>query len=514
VSAVTELGPGAPPVPTFREILGSVLRPPLRDHRFWVIQALILAIVTGHLALDLRGARLPGGIPDYPTVGLFLLPVIYAALRFGLGGACASAAWGTVLMLPDLVVVDSRFDVWGDGTLLAISCVVAVAVGQRVEREASARRGMGAALAAHQAAEARFRAIFEASSVPALVVDASGRLRQSNPAAAELFGSRLEQGGLAELIGREPSMSLLGGSPPSELVLTSATQAKLVLHPLLTKLRDEGAGDLFQIAFQDVTTEVERQRLTAAFAAQARQAQEDDRERIARGIHDEPLQTLIYLARRLETVGHRTGVPESSTEELEALRVGVLGVVAELRRLADGLRPPALDDLGLETSIRQLANSFSARTGLGTKVWTRGRELPLDRERRTDVYRVVQEALGNVERHARATQVLVRIIFTPAALRVVVADDGRGFPAESLCSGRGMVAMRERAALAGGRVDVRSLPGHGTAVRVTVPVGGAEESFSGLRGGTRQAPAATGRPRRPAPREAGGGSDLAIAAQA
>ena len=514
MSAVTGPGSGVPPVPTFRKILGSVLRPPLRDHRFWVIQTLILAIVSGHLALDLRGARLPGGIPDYPTVGLFLLPVIYAALRFGLGGACASAAWGTVLMLPDLVVVDSRFDVWGDGTLLAISCVVAVAVGQRVEREASARRGMGAALAAHQAAEARLRAIFEASSVPALVVDASGRLRQSNPAAAELFGSRLEQGGLAELIGREPSMSLLGGSPPSELVLTSATQAELVLQPLLTKLRDVGEGDLFQIAFQDVTKEAERQRLTAAFAAQARQAQEDDRERIARDIHDEPLQTLIYLARRLEAVGQRTGVPDSSGEELEALRVGILGVVAELRRLADSLRPPALDDLGLETSLRQLVHACAARAGLAAKVRTRGRELSLDRERRTDVYRVVQEALGNVERHAEASQVSVRIIFTPTALRVVVADDGRGFSAESLATGRGMVAMRERAALAGGRVDVRSIPDHGTAIRVTVPVRGPGDTVSGPSSDARWAPAGRARPRLPASRGAGGGAGLAVAAQA
>ncbi len=514
MSAAAELGSGMPPVPTFREILGSVLRPPLRDHRFWVIQALILAIVSGHLALDLRGARLPGGIPDYPTVGLFLLPVIYAALRFGLGGACASAAWGTVLMVPDLVVVDSRFDLWGDGTLLAISCVVAVAVGQRVEREASARRGTAAALAAHRAAEARFRAIFEASSVPALVVDAGGRLRHSNPAASRLFGRRLEQGCLAELIGEDPSGRLLAGSPPLELVFTSGSQSTLVLHPLLTKLRDEGGGDLFQVAFQDVTAEVERQRLTAAYAAQARQAQEDDRERIARDIHDEPLQTLIYLARRLETAGERAGVPESSRDELEALRVGILGVVAELRLLADGLRPPALDDLGLETSLRQLVQAFTVRTGLGAVVRTRGSELPLDRERRTDVYRIVQEALGNVERHAGAAKVSVRIIFTPRALRVAVADDGQGFLAEPSHPGRGTVAMRERATLAGGRVDIRGLPGQGTKVRVTVPISGTPESGSRPSCGLPLDPVAAQRARPPAAPDARAGTDFAIAAQA
>jgi signal transduction histidine kinase len=514
VSASAEPGSGAPPAPTFREILGSVLRPPLRDRRFWVIQALILAIASGHLALDLRGARLPGGIPDYPTVGLFLLPVIYAALRFGLGGACASAAWGTVLMLPDLVVVDSRFDLWGDGTLLAISCVVAVAVGQRVEREASARRGLEAVLAAHRAAEARLRAIFEASSVPALVVDARGRLRQSNPAASELFGRRLEQGGLAELVGAEASRRLLAGSPPAELVLTTASQTTVVLHPLLTKLRDEGGGELLQVAFQDVTAEAERQRLTATYAAQARQAQEDDRERIARGIHDESLQTLIYLARRLDMVGEGAGVPDSSREELEALRVGLVGVVAELRRLADGLRPPALDDLGLDTSLRQLAQAFAIRSGLRVEVRTRGRESALDRELRTDVYRIVQEALGNVERHAGAARVMLRIIFTPTRLRVLVADDGQGFRPGAASTGRGMVAMRERAALAGGRVDVRSVSGRGTAVRVTVPIGGSREAGDGARGGPPSTPAVPRSARPPEPPELRAGTYFAIAAQA
>ncbi len=503
-----------PPVPTFREVLGSVLRPPLRDHRFWVIQALILAIVSGHLALDLRGVRLPGGIPDYPTVGLFLLPVIYAALRFGLGGACASAAWGTVLMLPDLVVVDSRFDLWGDGTLLAISCVVAVAVGQRVERESAARRGLESALAAHRSAESRFRAIFEASSVPALVVDASGRLRQSNPAASGLFGRRLEQGRLAELIGGEPAGQLLGGSPPGQLELTSASHAPLVLHPLVTTLPDEGGGDLFQVAFQDVTAEAERQRLTAAYAAQARHSQEADRERIARDIHDEPLQTLIYLARRLEAAGQEGGVPEGSRDELEALRVGILGVVAELRRLADGLRPPVLDDLGLEVSLRQLAQAFAVRTGVRAEVRARGREPNLGRERRTDVFRIVQEALNNVERHASAARVSVWIVFSARALRVRVVDDGQGFLAESSPTGGGIVAMTERAALAGGRVEITGIPGRGTALRVTVPTGINHEPGGRSGSVVPAAPAGAGGPRPiPAP-QARPGSDLAIVAQA
>ena len=465
-------GPVAPAtgLPTVRGILGALRRPPLRDRHFWVIQALILVIVAGHLVLDLRGQRLWGGIPDYPTVGLFLLPIIYAALRFGLVGACASAAWGTVLMVPDLVVVDSSFDLWGDGTLLAIGCIVAVAVGQRVEREAAARRAAQAALVAHQAAEARFRALFDAGSVPALVVDGAGRLREANPAALGLFGQRLEQGGLDQVLGAGTTRRLLSGEVPSQLELRSAAGGVLLVRPLVTRLTDEAGNPLHQIALQDVTAEAERQRLTAAYAAQALQLREEDRQRIARDIHDQPLQTLIYLARRLEASAQAPDVPRSSREELEALRSGIVAVVAELRQLADGLRPPALDDLGLVASLRQLGQDFSERTGVKVELRSRGREPARGWEGRTDVYRIVQEALRNVERHARAGRVSVWTVFTATRVRVRVADDGQGFRAQPLTGGMGITGMRERALLAGGQVEIVSAAGRGTVVRVTVPI--------------------------------------------
>lgn len=457
--------------PGVRQILGQVFHPPLRDRRFWLIQALILAVVAGHLTLDLHAGARIGLVPDFPTVGLFLLPVIYSALRFGLGGAAASATWGTLLMVPDLVVVDSRADLWADGTLLAITLVVAITVGQRVEREAMARRSADEALRAHTAAEARFRALFEAGSSPTLVVDSEGGLREANPAAKMLFGARLARRRLSDLVGDGVARQLLAQSPPRELRITGGDGPGLVLRPLSTLLTDRGGDPLLQIILQDVTQEAERQRLTEAYARQALVVQEEERLRIGRDIHDEPLQTLIYLARRLELVSESDHLGPEQSRTLDGIRTGLLGVMAQLRQLADGLRPPALDDLGLTASLRQLAASFADRNSSQVSIRFRGTEPDLDWGRKTDLFRIVQEALRNAERHASASQVAVEVAYSSRTVKVKVKDDGRGFEVTEESIGMGLRGMRERAALRSGSLLLDSAPGRGTTVVLTMPAG-------------------------------------------
>ena len=451
-------------------IMRQVLRPPLGDRRFWYIQALILALVVGHLLLDVHVVRLPLRAPDYPTVGLFLLPVVYAALRFGLGGACASAAWGTLLMMPDLFVVDSRVDMWADGTLLVLICVVAVAVGQRVEKEMSARQRADAAISAHSAAEARFRALFEASSAPTLVADGSGALREANPAAKDLFGARVGRRRLADLVGAGVSRRLLTQTPPRVFTVALPDGATRALRPLSTLVTDSGGGALLQIIFQDVTEAAERQQLAEGYALQVLHVQEQERRRIGQDIHDEPLQTLIYLLRRLESIGAQSDLGAASRVELDGVRQRLVEVVVQLRQLADGLRPPVLDDIGLVASLRQLVERFAERAQTSAVLHVTGPEQDLGWDLKTDLYRILQEALHNVERHAHAAAVQVDLIFTKRTVRVRIRDDGDGFEVGGTPSGIGLRGMRERVALANGRVEIASSPGHGTTVRVSLPV--------------------------------------------
>ncbi|MHB8313669.1 MAG: ATP-binding protein [Candidatus Dormibacteria bacterium] len=479
-------------MPGFKGVVGQVLQPPLRDRRFWVIQFVILALAVGHLLLDLHKSWLPAGVPDYPTVGLFLLPVIYAALRFGIGGACASAAWGTILMMPDLFVVDSRTDLWADGTLLVLICLVAVAVGQRVERETIARQRADLAIRAHTAAEARFRALFEASSAPTLVTDKSGALREANPAAKALFGARLGRRQLADLVGEGVARRLLAQTPPKLLPVVLPDGAGRVLHPLSTLVTDSGDDPLLQIILQDVTEDEERQRQTQSFALQVVHVQEQERRRIGQDIHDEPLQTLIYLSRRLEAISEDEAVLATHREAVASIRQILVSVVVQLRQLADGLRPPLLDDLGLVASLRQLVADFSGRSETRASLRVSGHELDLGWDRKTDIYRIVQEALRNVERHAGASHVDVHLSFAKRTVRVKVQDDGCGFLVDTTVPGLGLRGMSERATLAKGRLEVNSVLGQGTTVRLTMsiavppgPSGGAFLSIPGGRGGSR-----------------------------
>ena len=207
-------------LPSWRELLTAAALPPVRDLRFWIVQALILAVVVGHLGLDLSSVSLPYGAPDSITVALFLVPVVYAALNFGLVGSCASAAWGAVLMTPDLIAVDSTSDLWVDAALLAVTATVAIVVGQRVERQLLAQGLLYDALQAHRAAEERYRALFEHSSAPILVADRDGRLSTVNPAARRLFGRRIDEGRLATLVGEPAARALLAGADPDLLRLS------------------------------------------------------------------------------------------------------------------------------------------------------------------------------------------------------------------------------------------------------------------------------------------------------
>jgi len=196
-------------------------------------------------------------------------------------------------------------------------------------------------------------------------------------------------------------------------------------------------------------------------------AEEDERRRVSRELHDSVGQMLTALTFAIETVRETT--PLSS---LVAARLGeVRRLVDELGRivrdLSIRLRPPALDDIGLHAALSQHLAGWTARTGVEVDYFAAAVEterLPTDIE--TAVYRVVQEALTNVARHARARRVSVVISRHEETATVAVEDDGVGFdPEAAMLSGRlGLIGMRERAALAGGTLEVESIPGQGTTI--------------------------------------------------
>lgn len=198
--------------------------------------------------------------------------------------------------------------------------------------------------------------------------------------------------------------------------------------------------------------------------------QEDERRRLARELHDGIGQNLTALKHRLARARDAAGDPDLR-EVLEAAVALCADTLEDTRHLARLLRPTILDDLGLEPALRWLGRSMGEAAGLAVAVEVE--PLPaLDGERQTLLFRVAQEALNNIARHAQARSVLLRLVERDGQLQMQIVDDGIGFDPAARAAGSGLSGMRERLRLHEGRLDVHSAPGNGTRLRVVVPLDG------------------------------------------
>jgi two-component system sensor histidine kinase UhpB len=207
--------------------------------------------------------------------------------------------------------------------------------------------------------------------------------------------------------------------------------------------------------------EAERRRAGSA----ALRAQEEERARVARDLHDEINQSLTALLLRLEAV--REAAPPELEEELEATKGLANQAMRELLTVARDLRPTALDDLGLAAAIAGQVKMVS-QSGIEAELIEDGSLSDLDGDVQLVVYRVAQEALSNAARHSGAKRVAVILRRAGRGVELEVADDGRGFPFEQSEKGLGIAGMRERALQVGGELTIESRPGQGTTVRLRV----------------------------------------------
>lgn len=328
-----------------------VLRPPVLEVRFWVVQVMVAGIAALHLAIDMTSAE-PGAVPAGIPVALLLAPVSYAALRYGLSGSVATAVWATLLWLPDLLLPRDRGHVGNDVIELALVIAVAVFVGYHIDAE---------------------------------------------------------------------------------------RRARAQVH-----------------------------RLTAFLL----QVQEEERRRIAHELHDEPIQLLAHLARSLDRLETAPSVPATVTDGLGEARSQALDVAGRLRAVVAGLRPPALEQLGLVVALRGFLADVGETSAVCTEMEVTGEEKRLPPDVELGAFRIAQEAVNNVIRHAGARKLVLTLAFGAAGLRLRVADDGCGFDPVAVnrlspSYGLGMLGMRERAEIAGGRLKIRSAPGQGTVVEAT-----------------------------------------------
>ncbi len=326
-----------------------------------------------------------------------------------------------------------------------------------------------------------YRAVFESAPDGIVVVNDEGRIVQINPCLLTQFGYTAE-----ELIG-EPVEILV---PESKRAAHEGHRTRFQADPasrpmgaglVLAGRRKDGSEFPVEISLSPWKTsdggfvigvirdQTERSQLRA-FGQAALKAAEEERRRSSRELHDDTAQQLAALLVhlrlvRLEEAGERRDAL------MEALREGLQEVAEGVRRIARGLRPPALEDAGvvaaLQAHIRNLFENQTIRTSFDAGAV----DQLLNEDGKLILYRVVQEALTNVLRHSGAAMVNVAVHAEGSEVVAVVEDDGKGFDGSKVGDGAGLglVGMNERAASIGGSVRVDSAPGSGTRVRLSIP---------------------------------------------
>lgn len=451
----------------FAAIARRAAHPPVREGRFWIIQAMVLLIAGVHLIADLHGSTEIGTFPAGLPVALLIIPVGYAAIRYGLTGSAATGIWATLAWLPDLLLPHDQGHVGADLLNLALVVFVAFFFGQHIEAERLAHARVERATAERLAVEARYRQLFETNRSPILVLDEHGRVSDANPAAGALLGADVLGRSSRELFDGDATLDEQAGRV---LFLPDGRDYRLDLVSL-----PAGTGDpSIQVILEDVTEERSEGRRAIRYAELVVQAEEDQRRRLSRELHDEPLQLFLHLARRLEGLGDTPGLPGTVAASLGEACSQALGAAARLRTLARDLRPPALDELGLAAALSSLINDVEDEAVIDATFKVTGTVTRLAPEIELGVFRIIEEAVRNVLRHAGASRLLVTIGFRTDELALSVSDDGRGFVPEDLGDQRsghlGMLGMHERMRLLGGRLEVRSAPGEGTIIEATVPL--------------------------------------------
>lgn len=223
-----------------------------------------------------------------------------------------------------------------------------------------------------------------------------------------------------------------------------------------------------------VMSTIETLQQSQSFGAKIIKAQEEERRRVAREIHDGPAQSMANVVFRAEVCERLIDIDmPRAKKEISELREQVRGCLKETRKIIFDLRPMTLDDLGVVPTIKRFLDTLKERTGISYEVRVLGEEKRLDAYVEIGLFRVVQEALNNVEKHAQASEIEVIVEFNQKFVAAVVTDNGKGFDSDDENIGKesfGLLGMRERINLLKGEVHFKSKVGQGTKVTVKIPL--------------------------------------------
>ncbi len=425
---------------------------------------------------------------------LYLVPIIYAGLVLGPMTGIVISFISMALMLPRaLFLSPAPLDVSLEIAMITLfgllSCLYLRAqrrwMGQK-EKDLAQLKQADVDL---QASERNYKVLFENANDAIWIHDLEGEITAANEAHARLTGYSVEElshmnvhGFLSEdslALAKQVRHRLYQGeiiNKPYEQRMVKRDGSEAILRLSTSLITTDGVPTAFYNIARDVTEEERLQENMRFYIRQAVRAQEEERKRIARELHDDTAQVLTSLLRQLDNLIRQK--PYLSTGDmfaLENLKVELSRGLQGVHRLGQDLRPSLLDDLGLIPALRSVTKSLQQYDGIVTELKILGSERRFSPEVEIGVFRIVQEALSNIRRHAQASESQVVIEFTEDRTKVTISDNGQGFE----LSGRvgdlprtgklGLAGMQERAQLLGGTLEVQSTPSKGTTLVVEIP---------------------------------------------
>jgi PAS domain S-box-containing protein len=430
---------------------------------------------------------------------LLIIPMLYAALVFHSKGALVMSFACFCIVLPRAVFISPHPDALARALIFTILASLAtMLLGMEQNRRKRLQKAYVKLGTAHselensagqlKASEERYKDLFESASEAIIVSDPEGNIVEANRATVALVGysvEELQRMNIKQLLAGE---AIATADSIQQLWIRGKAEDKRHEERLLKKDGTEVIVELaaraitandhpvaIQTIARDVTEERRLRDNLQFYILEITQAQEEERKRIARELHDETAQGLAALAFHIEGITrYSKQLPGEVVERLEQLLRETESLMEGVRRFSHELRPGLLDHLGLVPAVEWLTAETSVTGGIDASLKKAGKERRLSPQVELVLFRIAQEALSNARRHSEATRVEVQIEFTPEKVRLEVADNGKGFELPKMLGELaarkklGILGMQERARIINGSLSVQSEAGKGTTVSIEV----------------------------------------------
>ncbi len=425
---------------------------------------------------------------------LFLIPVTYAGMYFGVRAGIFSLALTVIIIIPRLFLI-SEYQTEAlleTGSVIVLGTLVNLWFGIRRKENELYRQLITRLEESEQGltiSEQKYRYLFENASDAIWVQDVNGLFVDGNRAFEKLTGFGVDELKGVQLarflsadslrLAKDVREKLVRGEEfeqPYEQHFSIKDGTVLTVKMSTTPVIAGGRISGFEHVARDVTEEKRQQENIQSYIRQITRIQEEERKRISRDLHDDVSPLILICIQKLDklTSGQRPKLSDMKAG-IEGLRNQAVEALEALRRTAQGLRPRIIDDLGFVAAIEWIAEELERDQKITANVEVTGMERELSPETQIVLFRIAQEALNNIRKHANATVINIRIEGDEDDITMTITDNGKGFEvperAEDMVSGGrlGLMGMYERARLLNGSLQIKSEPGKGTTLIAGLP---------------------------------------------